>query len=83
MAKTARRRSKPISYSDIPASTPEQLASMRRIGRPTLGDAPRRSIAIRLDTKVLEQFRKAAKQRGVGYQTLMNEVLARHAPKAS
>ena len=56
---------------------------MRRIGRPTLGDAPRRSIAIRLDTKVLEQFRKAAKRRGVGYQTLINEVLARHAPKAS
>ena len=85
-APSARRTSrwtKPIDYSDIPASTPEQLASMRRIGRPTLGDAPRRSIAIRLDVKVLEQFRKAAKQRGVGYQTLMNEVLAKHAPKAS
>jgi uncharacterized protein (DUF4415 family) len=83
MAKTARRRSKPIDYSDIPASTPEQLASMRRIGRPTLGDAPRRSIAIRLDTKLLEQFRKAAKRRGIGYQTLISEVLTQHAPKAS
>ena len=82
-ARRTSRWTKPIDYSDIPASTDEQLASMRRIGRPTLGDAPRRSIAIRLDTKVLEQFRKAAKRRGVGYQTLINEVLARHAPKAS
>lgn len=74
---------RPIDDSDMPELSDEQLASMKRIGRPTLGDSPRQSIAIRLDTKVLEQFRKAAKQRGVGYQTLMNEVLARHAPKAS
>ena len=76
-------RRKGIDYVDIPASTPEQLAAMRRIGRPTLGDVPRRSIAIRLDTKLLEQFRKAAKQRGIGYQTLISEVLTQHAPKAS
>jgi uncharacterized protein (DUF4415 family) len=75
---------KPIDYSDIPASTPEQLAAMRPVmGRPTIGASARQLIAIRLDPVVLERFRAAAKRRGVGYQTLINEVLARHVPKAS
>jgi uncharacterized protein (DUF4415 family) len=78
------RRTPRIDYSDIPASTPEQLASMRRVGRPRLSSAgAREMIAIRLDPTVIEGFRKAAKRRGVGYQTLINEVLARHVPKAS
>jgi uncharacterized protein (DUF4415 family) len=83
-ARRTSRWSKPIDYSDIPASTPEQLASMRRMGRPRLSAAgARQMIAIRLDPTVIERFRKAAKLRGVGYQTLINDVLARHAPKAS
>ena len=78
------RRTPRIDYSDIPASTPDQLASMRRVGRPRLSAAgAREMIAIRLDPTVIEGFRKAAKRRGVGYQTLINEVLARHVPKAS
>ena len=51
---------------------------MRRVGRPPLGDEPRQLIAIRIDAGVLEQFRKEARRRRVGYQTLINEVLARH-----
>jgi uncharacterized protein (DUF4415 family) len=51
---------------------------MRRVGRPPIGDAPRQLVAIRLDVGVLDRFRKEAKRRGVGYQTLINEVLARH-----
>ena len=54
---------------------------MRRVGRPPLGDEPRRLIAIRVDPGVLEQFRKEARRRRVGYQTLINEVLARHGRK--
>lgn len=54
---------------------------MRRVGRPPIGDSPRQLIAIRLDPAVLEQLRKAARRRGVGYQTLINEVLARHVRK--
>jgi uncharacterized protein (DUF4415 family) len=54
---------------------------MRRVGRPPLGDAPRQLIAIRVDAGVLDQFRKEARRRGVGYQTLINEVLAQHARK--
>jgi uncharacterized protein (DUF4415 family) len=54
---------------------------MRRVGRPPLGDAPRQLIAIRVDAGVLAQFREEARRRHVGYQTLINEVLAQHARK--
>jgi uncharacterized protein (DUF4415 family) len=54
---------------------------MRRVGRPPLGDEPRQLIAIRVDPKVLDGFRKEARRRRVGYQTLINEVLARHVRK--
>jgi uncharacterized protein (DUF4415 family) len=81
-ARTKRRRA--IDYSDTPELSDAQLASMRRMGRPRLSAAgARQMIAIRLDPTVIEGFRKAAKRRGVGYQTLINDVLARHIPKAS
>jgi uncharacterized protein (DUF4415 family) len=51
---------------------------MRRVGRPPLGDEPRRLIAIRVDSNVLASLRKEAHRRRVGYQTLINEVLAEH-----
>jgi uncharacterized protein (DUF4415 family) len=54
---------------------------MRRVGRPPLGDEPRQLIAIRVDPGVLGQFRKEARRRRVGYQTLINEVLAAHVRK--
>ena len=46
-----------------------------------LGDEARQLIAIRLDPRVLATLRKEAKRRGVDYQTLINEVLARHAKR--
>ena len=70
-----------IDLSDLPEASDAQLRSMRRVGRPPLGDEPRQLIAIRVDAGVLEQFRKEARRRRVGYQTLINEVLARHARK--
>ena len=69
-----------IDFSDIPEASPDQLGAMRRVGRPPLGDAPRQLIAIRVDPGVLEQFLKEARRR-VGYQTLINEVLAQHVKK--
>jgi uncharacterized protein (DUF4415 family) len=54
---------------------------MRRVGRPPLGGAARQLIAIRVDPDVLERFRKEARRRKVGYQTLINQVLAEHAGK--
>jgi uncharacterized protein (DUF4415 family) len=68
-------------FSDIPDSSPAQLKAMRRVGRPPLGDEPRRLIAIRVDAGVLDEFRKEARRRRVGYQTLINDVLARHVGK--
>ena len=80
-AASGRRTTRKIDYSEIPNSSPEQLRSMRRVGRPRLGDEPRHLIAIRVDPGVLEQFRKEARRRRVGYQTLINEVLAQHVRK--
>ena len=78
VAGNARRTSRKIDFSDIPNSSPEQLKGMRRVGRPPIGGEPRQLVAIRLDVGVLDRFRKEAKRRGVGYQTLINEVLAKH-----
>ena len=77
-AASARRTTRKIDFSDIPDASTAQLSSMRRVGRPPLGDAPRRLIAIRVDAGVLQQFRKEARRRHVGYQTLIHEVLAEH-----
>jgi uncharacterized protein (DUF4415 family) len=74
----ARRTTRGIDFSDIPEASEAQLRRMRRVGRPPLGDAARRLIAIRVDAGVLEQFRKEARRRRIGYQTLINEVLAQH-----
>jgi uncharacterized protein (DUF4415 family) len=75
---SALRTARKIDYSNIPEASREQLKAMRRVGRPPLGDEPRRLIAIRVDPSVLESFRKEARRRRVGYQTLINEVLAEH-----
>jgi uncharacterized protein (DUF4415 family) len=75
---SARRTSRKIDFSEIPDSSPEQLKMMRRVGRPPIGDEPRQLVAIRLDVGVLDRFRKEAKRRGIGYQTLINEVLAKY-----
>jgi uncharacterized protein (DUF4415 family) len=67
-----------LDFSDIPEASSEQLGAMRRIGRPPIGDHARQLIAIRLDRQVLAEFRKEASRRNVGYQTLINDVLARY-----
>lgn len=76
-------KSKKIDFSDIPELTDRQLSSMRRVGRPTVGDEPRKLIAIRLDAKVLGWLRKTAAKKGLPYQSLVNEILAGEMRKAS
>ena len=78
VAANARRTASTIDYSDIPEPGAEQLKAMRRVGRPAIGEEPRRLIAIRVDPSVLESLRKEARRRHVGYQTLINEILAEH-----
>ncbi len=80
-AANAPRTRRKIDFSDIPDSSPEQLRTMRRVGRPPLGDRARQLIAIRVDADVLDSFRREARKRKVGYQTLINEILAHHARK--
>lgn len=58
-----------------------QLRAMRRVGRPTLGEVARQLIAIRIDPQVLEDLRDEAKQRDIGYQTLINDILTEHTGK--
>ena len=76
-------RSKKIDFSDIPELSDKQLSSMRRVGRPTVGDEPRKLIAIRLDAKVLDWLRKTAEKKGLPYQSLVNEILAGEMRRAS
>jgi uncharacterized protein (DUF4415 family) len=76
-------KSKKIDFSEIPELSDKQLSRMRRVGRPTVGDEPRKLIAIRLDAKVLSWLRKTAEKRGQPYQSLVNEILAEQMRKAS
>ena len=73
-----RRQRRAIDLSDIPETSPAQLRAMRRVGRPPLGAAARRLIAIRIDPEVLDAVRREARRKGLGYQSLINELLAAH-----
>lgn len=72
-----------IDPSDIPEASPAQLRTMRRVGRPLLGAAPRRLIAIRIDPQVLDAVRREAQRRGLGYQSLINDLLAKRVRRRS
>ena len=79
--KSTRRRK--IDFSDIPELSEKQLSHMRRVGRPTVGEEPRKLIAIRLDSKVLGWLRETAEKKGLPYQSLVNQILAEEMKKAS
>ena len=66
-----------IDYSDIPELSEDQLARMRRVGRPPIGRAARKPISVRLDPDVLARLKARAARRGIPYQSLINEILAR------
>jgi len=76
-------KSKRIDFPDIPELSDKQLSRMRRVGRPTVGDEPRKLIAIRLDAKVLSWLRETAEKKGKPYQSLVNEILAEEMRKVS
>lgn len=79
--RTARGRR--IDFSDIPEASDAQLRAMRRVGRPPIGEAARRLIAIRIDPQILKEVKKEAQRRKIGYQTLINDILAKHARASS
>ena len=58
----------------------EKLGVKRRSrGRPPKGDDKFKPVSIRLHPRVIEWARTEAKRRGVGYQTVINEVLLERA----
>ena len=63
-AASAKRTRRKIDFSDIPDSSAEQLRTMRRVGRPPLGERARQLIAIRIDPAVLQKFRSGAQKLG-------------------
>lgn len=84
----ASNRKRPVSdseidFSDIPELTDEQLRSMRRVGRPPVGDATKIPISFRINPNLLERIRAIAEGRGEPYQSFMHDLLekaaARHA----
>jgi uncharacterized protein (DUF4415 family) len=76
--KARRTAARKIDFSDLPEASTEQIRELGRVGRPLIGEQAPQLIAIRVDTRVIAECRKEAKRRDVGYQTLINEVLARH-----
>jgi uncharacterized protein (DUF4415 family) len=82
-AGNTRRVSEKIDFSDLPELSDKQLKSMRRVGRPTIGARARQLIAIRIDPHVLTKLQKEARKLGTGYQTLINEILAKHAKRSA
>ena len=82
-ARHTKKVSRKIDFSDIPELSDQQLKSMTRVGRPTIGDHARRLIAIRIDPNVLTKLQEEARKLGKGYQSLINEILAKHAKKSA
>ena len=76
--KERRTKAGSLDFSDIPEASDAQLRAMSRVGRPPLGETARQLIAIRLDPKMLSRFRREAKRRRIGYQTLIHNVLAEY-----
>lgn len=69
-----------IDFSDIPELTDKQLKEFRPIGRP-FAEFVKQMIAIRLDPKLLKKLKKEASHQGIGYQTLIQQILAKHFEK--
>ena len=71
-----------IDFSDAPERTAKELrvaVAARDVGGPLPGDRlVRQLISIRLDTALLRRLRAKAAKRGIGYQTLISEILTRH-----
>lgn len=70
-------KSRKLDLSDIPELSRKQLARMRRVGRPPVGRTPRAPISLRVDRDVLARLKATAAKRGMPYQSLINDILAR------
>ncbi|MFI5347859.1 MAG: BrnA antitoxin family protein [Elusimicrobiota bacterium] len=85
------KKRKDFDFSKARRVTPEETEVFRRAientfaiqrpprGRPPKGADKYRAVHIRLHPRILAWARAKAKRRGIGYQTLINETLLRHA----
>jgi uncharacterized protein (DUF4415 family) len=71
-----------IDFSDIPELSDEQLAGMRRVGRPPRGERPKKLISIRLDQRVLAWVKALASEKDQPDQSLINDILEKERRKA-
>lgn len=76
-AKGRATRRQAIDYSDIPPLSDTQLSAMKPVGRPPLGNGPRKAISIRVDQRVLDWVKRRAAEKDQPYQSLINEILER------
>ncbi len=76
-AKSTHRKIKDseINYTDIPKLNASHLKKFKRVGRPLVGESPRQAISVRIETEVLSKLKKQAHKKGVGYQSLINQIL--------
>lgn len=81
-------RAREFPFESARRVTPKETAAARRAiekrlgkkrpprrGRPPKGDEKYLPVSIRLNPKVVAWAKKEAQRRGVGYQTVINEVL--------
>jgi len=72
------RRVTPKEVEAARRAIEEKLGKSRpRRGRPPKGGEKYQPVSIRLNPKVIAWAKKEARRRGVGYQTVINEVLLR------
>lgn len=64
-----------IDYSDIPEFSDSELKNFKRVGRPLVGDSQREAISLRVESDVLNKLKEKAKNKGIGYQSLINQIL--------
>jgi uncharacterized protein (DUF4415 family) len=75
-AGNVRRATRRVESSDISKASTAQLMAMRRLSRPA--GKRQQLVVVEIDAPVLEGLRREARRRRIGYQTLINEVLAEH-----
>ena len=85
------KKEKEFDFSRARRVTPQETAAFRKaiaetfhVKRPSRGRPPKgldkyRDVHIRLHPKALRWARAQAKQRGIGYQTVINDLLLHHA----
>jgi len=64
-----------IDYSEIPKFSAKDLKNFKRVGRLIVGEPPRRAISVRIEEDILEKLKNKAEKAGVGYQSLINDIL--------